>query len=181
VGEYRADDLSFPTRNPSSSGPCAVFDRTSGKYFAREIVHHLGEDVGAGIHGMDGARLPVLQRLATLMAGAIPSPFPVPVSTSADATVYTFLLPGGDRLVAIWRNIDITEEDRDTAVPATILLPGFTGHKAYGIDLLSGYRQELNASVEGSNLAVHDLLIRDYPLFVRLTPRHQQYLPLIER
>jgi Right handed beta helix region len=181
VGEYRVDELSFPTRTPSSTGPCAVFDRTSGKYFVREIVHHLGEDVAAGIHGMDGARLPVLQRLATLMAGAVPSPFPVPVSTPADAMVYTFLLPDGDRLVAIWRHVDITEEDQDAAVPVTILLPGFIGHKAYVIDVLSGVQQGLDASTEGTNLVVRDLLVRDYPLFVRLTPHHQRYLPLVVR
>jgi hypothetical protein len=178
-GEFRADELAFRTRTPSVSDPCAVFDRTAGKYYAREIVHHLGEDVAAWAHGVRDTPAQIVQRLATLMAGARATSLPVEVNTTADVVSYTFALPNGDTLAAIWNDVDIADED--TAISVTLRLPGSAEDTAYGIDALSGIQQRLVASPEGGGLVVRDLLIKDYPLLVRLAPILRLYLPVVTR
>lgn len=110
-GQFRADDLKFPLASPYSTETCAVFDRTAGKYYVRELLHHLGEDVAAGTHGVRDTAAQVVQRLATIVAGAQPESWPLEVEAAASILTYTFALPGGDRLAALWHTTPITDED----------------------------------------------------------------------
>jgi hypothetical protein len=179
-GEFRADELGFAVRTPGSSNPCTVFDRTASKYLVREIVPHLGEDVSAGTIMNGDSQVQVLERLGTLLAGGLVQDPPIEVrATVTGAISYTFALPNGEHLVAIWRNTDTA--DQDIGVGATIELSGFAGHAAYGIDVLNGYQQLLNTHVEDDRLAVPDLQLRDYPLLVRLAPPRRVFVPLILR
>ncbi len=179
-GEFRADDLKFPIATPFSSDTCAVFDRTAGKYYVRELLHHLGEDVAAGTHGVRDTPAQVVQRLATLMAGAQVEAWPLEVETSASVLSYTFALPGGDRLAVLWHDNPIT--DGDSVISATLRLPGFAADTTvYGIQVLDGYQQRLvTVEAEGA-LIVQDLLLREYPLLVRLSPVRRLYLPIVCR
>lgn len=178
-GEFRVDELRFQVRTPSTTTPCAVFDRTAGKYYAREIIHHLGENVAAGTIMGDTQGWMVLQNLSTLMAGAQAVISTVEITSPSSVVSYTFTLPSGDRLVAIWNNVSIADED--TAISVTLRLPGSAEDTAYGIDILNGVQQRLVASSEGEDLVVRDLLIKDYPLLVRLAPLRKLYLPIVTR
>lgn len=179
-GEFRADELSFKTRKPNQSEACAVFDRTAGKYYLREIIHHLGEGVAAGIVMNGDTQLQVLQSLGTLMAGAQPAAFPVVLGTSAEVIHYTFSLPGGGRLIALWNDAPIANEDN--AVQVTLRLPGIDPEsRVFGADLLSGVQQPLQVTWQGEELVFSGLMVREYPLFIRLLPLRRIFLPGIRR
>jgi hypothetical protein len=165
-GEFSADELRFSTWTPSATGSCNVFDRTAGKYYAREIVHHLGEDVATGIVWNGDTQVQVVERLGTLMAGARAESFPVEATTSANVVSYTFTLPSGDRLLAIWNNVDIADED--TTTNATLTFPGLSAQRVTGIDVLNGFEQELITEVENGNLVIRSLLVKDYPIILHI-------------
>lgn len=177
-GEFRADEMGFAVRTPGSTNPCAVLDRTASKYLVREIVHHLGEDVSAGTIMNGDSQVQVLERLGTLTAGAQAESLAMEISTTiTNAISYSFALPNGDRLAAIWRGVDITDEE--SGVGATIELPGLFGYTAYGIDVLSGVQQRLDSYVEGDSLVISGIQLRDYPLLVRLAPWRKVFVPVI--
>ena len=44
----------------------------------------------------------------------------------------------------------------------------FVVQKVIGIDVLNGFEQELIAETENGNLVVRDLLVKDYPIILRL-------------
>lgn len=79
---------------------------------------------------------------------------------------YGFVLPDGDRMLALWANGVAADDDPGT--PATLTFPGDPAVGAIGIDVLEGFQQELVAERSGSDLVIRDLLVKDYPIFVRL-------------
>ncbi len=177
-GQFRADDLKFPLASPYATATCAVLDRTAGKYYVRELLHHLGEDIAAGTHGVRDTAAQVVQRLATVMAGAQPESWPLEVETTASVLTYTFALPGGDRLAALWHTTPITDED--TIISVTLRLPGLAvDTMMYAIQVLDGYQQRLVTVQEAEELVLQDILLREYPLLIRIVPRRELYLPLI--
>lgn len=180
-GEFSADEIRFAVRTPSTTTACAVFDRTSGKYYAREIVRHLGEDVRAGtIMNGDWQGWMVIQNLATLMAGAKPSYYPANIISTSDVVSYTFSTPLGDELLAVWNYTDITDEETGTSI--TLQLPEADQDATINaIDVLNGIQQPLITSWDGEKLIVDGLIIRDYPIIVRIAPRRTIYLPLVIR
>jgi hypothetical protein len=81
---------------------------------------------------------------------------------------YSFSLPNGDQLVALWTDGVAVEED--PGVPATLTLPGFSAQKVVGIDVLNGFEQQIITSMEDGNVVIRNLLVKDYPIILRLTP-----------
>jgi hypothetical protein len=59
--------------------------------------------------------------------------------------------------------------DDDPGVPSTLVIPGLADWHAAGIDVLSSLEQPLIANNENGNLIIRDLLIRDYPIAIRLS------------
>lgn len=166
-GEFTADELRFETLTPSTSGSCAVFDRTAGKYYVREIVHHLGEDISPGIIWNGDTQALVVARLGTLMAGAQAAPLPFEMSSPSPIVSSTFTLPNGDRLVAVWNDVDITDEE--TALPTTLTFSGLSAKNVVGIDVLNGFEQELVTETGNGNLVIRNILIKDYPIILRIS------------
>jgi hypothetical protein len=110
----------------------------------------------------------VVRNLNSVLAGAEPADLAVEVETTSDlARSYTFSLSNGDRLIAVW--IDGVGADFDPGVPATLTIPGYSGHAATGIDVLVGFEQRLNTTNSDGNLVIPDLVVRDYPLLISLT------------
>jgi hypothetical protein len=69
--------------------------------------------------------------------------------------------------------------DDDPGVEVTLTLPGFSAQKVLVIDVLNGFERELVSSTEGGNLIISNLLVKDYPIILCLTP--QVFLPLYRR
>jgi hypothetical protein len=171
-GEYFAEEMSWRTSiNPNPYEPWEYSAPVAAKYYARGIVMNLGMDVWAGIAGELYDTIPpvarVVQNLSTVMAGA--SPFSLSLEIQSEATnimSYAFSLPNGDTLVALWTNG--TAVDDDPGVNTTLTIPGLSARKVVGIDVLNGFEQELITETKNGNLVIRNLLVRDYPIILRL-------------
>jgi len=147
-------------------------DLQVAKYYARGIVLELGMDVATGVEGMMEDRpwsLPTVRNLNTVMAGAIPIDLTVDVQNSAPFTLQsTFSMPNGSYLIGLWTN-GIAVDD-DPGVESTVTIPGVSASKVLGIDVIHGFEQEINFEIVNGNLIINDLLVKDYPIILRITP-----------
>ena len=113
----------------------------------------------------------VLRTLCTLLDGAKPAAIAAePNARIEKLEKYSFDLPNNATLVALW----IREKSRKNrlddyaGVTTDVSILAQAPSKAVGIDLLNGREQDLRFTVSGNRVIVPDLVIRDYPLFVRL-------------
>jgi hypothetical protein len=144
----------------------------AAKYYARGIVMNLGMDVWAGIAGELYDTIPpvarVVQNLSTVMAGARPADLNVDIQSEATNIMsYAFSLPNGDMLLALWTNG--VAVDNDPGVSAVLTFPGLTAQEVVAIDVLNGFEQELMAEAENGYLVIRKLLVKDYPVLLRVT------------
>jgi len=168
-GEYLAEEMGWRTsEEPSPYEPWGYTAIEKAKYTARAIVMHRGLGIWAGI-GSSGIEpfVRVVRHLGIVLDGARPEVLDVRIETdAADVSSYGFVLPDGDRMLALWTNGVALEEDPGT--PSTLTFSGSSATGAVGIDPLEGFQQELVAGRSGSDLVIRDLLVKDYPIFVRL-------------
>ncbi len=54
-------------------------------------------------------------------------------------------------------------------MPATLTLPGLAAQEVVGIDVLHSFEQRMTANMENGNLVIPNLLVKDYPLILRIT------------
>ena len=173
-GQFFAQELHWRTPETPQyihGRPWFYSNAVSAKYYARGIVSHLGRGmiVGIGHEGWEGIPevMRVVHTLTTLLAGTAPAELRVSIeSTATNVYYYTFALPDGTHLVALWR--DGIAVDNDPGVPATLSFPGFSTQEVVGIDVLHGFEQGMITETEGGNLVIRDLLVKDYPIFLRL-------------
>jgi hypothetical protein len=90
---------------------------------------------------------------------------------------YAFSLPNGDKLVALWTNGEAVDDD--PGIEGTLILPGFSDQRVMGIDVLHGYQQRMITSEEDGNLVIRDLLVKDYPIILRLSSTKYIFLPIV--
>lgn len=171
-GEYEADEITYSSpevfwRNPDDPVNSEI---VCAKYYARGVVMHLGVDVTVSVAGMSSLRIPsytTVRNLCTVMAGAKLVSLSVKIESEAtNIEYYSFSLSNGDRLLALWT--DGVAIDDDPGIEATVTLPGFSAKKITGIDVLHGFEQELIAGIENRNLIIRNLLVKDYPIILRL-------------
>jgi hypothetical protein len=186
AGQFRADELVYTSPDqcvPEACNPKDYLysDTDAAKYYTRAIVLHTGMDVAPGpLVGCQRAAATPTKVLATLLAGAKAEPFPFEISTTiTNVLSYTFALPGGGRMLAFWDHGWVMDDYPEAET--SLRLPGFANYTAYGIDALSSFQQRLVVSKEGEDLLIDHLLLRDYPLLVRLAPPRSLYLPMIAR
>jgi hypothetical protein len=109
-----------------------------------------------------------IQNLTTIMSGAEPTDFPVEMQSEAtNLTSYGFKLSNGDNLLAIWN--DGVAVDYDPGTSSTVIIPGFAGWNATGVDFVNGIEQELITSSENGDLVIREFLLKDYPIILRFT------------
>jgi parallel beta-helix repeat protein len=172
-GEYVDNALNWST--PATPGYPETYcsERKCAKYYARGIIMHLGMDVMVSQFYAVPNEQPYLivdtiRNLSTIMAGTESTELNFEIQS--DATYiksYAFSLPNGDNLIAVWD--DGAAVDYNPGMSSTLVLPSYAGQKATGIDVLNGFEQELITSAENGNLVIHDLLVKDYPLILRLS------------
>jgi len=176
AGEYIAEEMAWWTRENAPQDqpwvPILPYSETvCAKYYARAIVMHLGLDVTVVLGGTGRTReisSSTIRNLCTVVAGARPISISVDIESKATNIVsYGFSLPNGDRLLALWT--DGVAVDDDLGIEATVTLPGFSPQKVVGIDVLNGFEQQLITNVDDGNLAIHNLLVKDYPIVLHLT------------
>jgi hypothetical protein len=182
-GEYIAAEMTWRSLDCFWCNPNDPLDSNiaAAKYYARGIVMHLGMDIAAGTGGHSPLRresFTTIQNLCTIMAGAEPASLSLEIQSEATNVMsYTFSLSNGDYLLALWT--DGVAVDNDPGIPATLIFPGITEHMIIGIDVLHGFQQQLITSEEDGNLVIRELLVKDYPLILRVTPTKYMYLPTV--
>lgn len=175
-GEYIAEELIWVTHGqsfPWGHPPYYYSEAAAAKYYARGIVMHLGMDltteIGLNPPGSDPLIERTVRNLCTVMAGAEPTSLPIEIQSEAtNMRNCSFSLSNGDTLVALWTDGIAVEED--PGVKTNLTLPGFTAQDVVGIDALNGLQQVMMASNENGNLTIQNLIVRDYPLILRLSP-----------
>ncbi len=171
-GEYIPEELHWRTsKSPHPHEYSGYAEIAAAKYLARGIIINLGMNGTTGLaeNLENPPKMSVITGLCTIMAGT--EPVSVPIETQSEATnikSYSFSLPNGDKLLALWT--DGIAVDDDPGIEATLTFPSFSAQKVVGIDVLHGFEQELVAGIEDGNLVIRDLLVKDYPMILRLTP-----------
>ena len=166
-GEYLAEEMLWRTeRADEPQQPVSAI--VSAKYLARAILTHLGLDVTASVSGMFPGECPhFVRRLCTIMAGAVPISLPLEIeSDAANIRHYGFSLPNGDRLLALWTNGVAVDED--SGVKADLLFRGLSAKNVVGVDIRNGVKHEILTSTQNENLMIRGLLVKDYPIILRL-------------
>ena len=126
----------------------------------------------------------VLRTLCTLMDGM------EPVRKGAELEVIQTSEPGdiegrlfsdraGRLLVALWR--PVRSGERSEAVLCDVLVRGFSARRATGFELFNGEQQELMFRQDRRSAHLDGLLVRDYPLLIRLEPRQSPRTPVGSR
>ena len=169
-GEYYVDEVSGGAveGSPHPPGQHEYSEIQSAKYRARHILTHLGLDVTISLNGPAPyyvTNYAVTRNLCTLMEGTSPDSVSVEIQSEADSIrSYSFSLPGGDKLIALWS--DVVAVDDDPGVPATLILPGLSDQRMTGIDVLNGFQQEMITEVDGSDLIIRNFMVKDYPIII---------------
>jgi len=134
----------------------------------------LGLDVGVGVQGLTSWEYHVrwiyetIRNLSTVMAGARPDNLAVEIESAATNIMsYGFTLPNSDTLFALWT--DGAAVDDDPGVRTTLTFPGLSASKVIGIDVLHGFEQELITETGNGNLVIRNLLVKDYPIILRIS------------
>ena len=109
-----------------------------------------------------------IRNLSEVLAGARVTDLPIVVQSEAkNVRSYGFSMPNGDKLIALWSDGVAADDDPGTA--STVILPDYSGQTATGIDVLYGFEQELMSSNKNGDLVVPVFMLKDYPIFVRLS------------
>jgi hypothetical protein len=181
TGGFVADEMHWNTPDLLEPGWPKYSETKSAKYLTRSIMTHLGMDVSViQLLLPDKPQLfRANQNLCTVMAGNKPAILPIQMQSTITNTVsYTFSMPNENYLIAVWN--DGVAVDADPGVPATLTIPGFSEHEVTGIDVLHGFQQQLITSEEDGDLVIRDLLVKDYPIILRLYEPKYLFLPSIQ-
>jgi hypothetical protein len=87
-------------------------------------------------------------------------------SEADDIASYDFTLPNGDALLALWT--DGVAVDDLARVTAEITFQG-AADAVVGLDALAGFQQELITNRTDGKLVLDDVVVPDYPIFLRLS------------
>jgi hypothetical protein len=171
TGEYFADEIFWQTVDEENwdNGP-PVSPLIAAKYYIRTITEHRGLGINVTINTF--FQVPFMEPIHNIcdsLAGAEPAHLALSLETSDDTNLrqYTFSLPDGDKLVALWRNNNAVEED--SGIETKVTIPGASASKVIGVDVLYGFEQELNFEMVNGNLVIRNLLVGDYPILIRFT------------
>ena len=173
-GEFIASEMTWGTPEHSDPASPWLYPYTvAAKYYARAIVTNIGMDVWAGV-----ARVTLeeanpfigrtIRNLSEVMAGAESAEITFETLTEQkDIKSYSFSLPNGDHLIAIWLD-NVAAVDYDPGMSAAVKISGYAGWNVTGIDTLYGFEKELITSSENGDLVINNFLLKDYPMIIRL-------------
>jgi hypothetical protein len=171
TGEYFVDEIMWTTVDEPNwdNGP-PVSQLIGAKYLTRTITEHrgLGANVTINTYFQNPFLAPI-HNLCNTMAGA--EPIDLQVLLDTDETVnmrfYSFEMPNGEKLVALWTNDEALEEG--SGVSTSITLSNLSAQKVVGIDIFNGFEQELFTENDNGDLVIRNLLVKDYPIYIKIS------------
>jgi hypothetical protein len=108
----------------------------------------------------------IYRNLCTITDGAEPVELPLECDP-VDLDSYSFALPDGGKLVALWlrgKPVDSHPGER-----VNLRLPGTKAASIVGIDTINGREKAVDFKQSFDGIVVSDLIVRDYPLILRVT------------
>lgn len=172
AGEYFADEILWHTWDEENwdNGP-PVSKTIAAMYYLRAITEHRGLDVNVTINTFfQVPEMGAIRNLNNVLAGAEPvDGIEYELETSEDLQYlrqYAFTQPNGDILLAFWRNGSVVEGD--TGIVSTLTIPDISASSVTGINVFDGFEQELLAETRDNNLIIQNLLVKDYPIFIKI-------------
>jgi hypothetical protein len=170
-GEYFADEMSWRTEHNRHFAEVWDYSEIqAAKYYGRGIVMNQGMDLWTGIGEEDIQPIQQMVRnLGRILSGATPIDIMAEIEVDFDGPVSycAFKYANGDKILAVWT--DSAAKDDDPADPATIKFPELSTVNVTGVDPFYGVEQKLLFHVAGQNTIIENVLVKDYPIFIRLT------------
>ena len=109
----------------------------------------------------------VFRTISTVVDDFRPAEFPVQFSGEKQFDCYTLRRGEKELLVAAW--IPGKTEDGIVEEKSDITLPGLRAERAWAVDTMNGTEQEVNLTYRDSDTMLRGMLIKDYPVFIRIT------------
>lgn len=173
TGEFRADEMTWRgfLANPDEQYGYQI--HIVPKYYARGILMHLGMDIIASVD-VNGHMHPMVyytvRNLSTVMAGVHAAPMKVSIESAATNILsYGFKMSNGERLFALWTNDAAVEYDAGVKSTLTFTFDDDLPTSVTGIDVLHGYTQPLAFKINGNQLMLEDLRVKDYPIIIKFS------------
>ena len=82
---------------------------------------------------------------------------------------YSFSLPDGNHLIAIWLPIDGADDFPGESM--NISIQGIKAYKVLAQDPLNGVEQVLKFHQKDAELEIPRVMVKDYPLFIKIIQR----------
>lgn len=109
----------------------------------------------------------VLRSISTVLDGTRPADLNLEFSNKDQKVeYYGFKLANGGLMLGAW--LPGKSEDRCPGINSDVIVHAAKCRKVVGIDTLNGVEQELKFKQDGERLVIPGLVIRDYPLMLRL-------------
>ena len=111
----------------------------------------------------------VMRTCCTVLEGLKPADFAVKVTPEiSDLELYTFKDAKGQPVVALWAAIREQDDCPEKQIDVTFVDLAEDNIELLGIDILNGYQQLFQFERIDGNLHIPKIMVRDYPLVVRL-------------
>jgi hypothetical protein len=175
TGQFMAGEMQWRTiADPIDSLNPRYSETVATKYLLRTTVLHRGLDLitiiaPTGVHNPDLPKSKAIRANNNILAGAAPGRVRTTISTKAKLIrSYGFTRRNGERLLALWTDGLPRNKQPGPGTSATLTFPGQAGHRATVLDPLRRRQQKLVTTNKNGSLLIRNLLVRDYPIFVRL-------------
>ena len=111
----------------------------------------------------------VMRTLCTVMDDAKPAEVPMELrgKDSQQIDHWGFKFPDGDRMIALWVR-DVCQDNYE-GITTDLHLNGLVAAKATAFETLNGLTQNLVFNPQAGNTIIKNLIVRDYPLLIRIT------------
>ncbi len=114
----------------------------------------------------------VLRTCATVLDGVKPANMEVEISpTLPEIQTYVFKNADQQDLIAMW--LARRAPDDFSGQEINLTLPIMDGRRVIAIDTLNGRQQELKTNTDGTKTRIPKLIVKDYPLVLRLEPKNR--------
>lgn len=193
-GHFFADEIYAGSMYPpgNQSYPMLTSEVQMAKYLVRSLVGHSGVGMEAGpchpaftgrvhpqalcqgtwgIQTLNPCRPTITyymwRNIATIMDDFRPSPFPLKFSPDESLLFFTFKRGNNEQMAGVW--VDGPHKDSITEAKVDLIFPGMQARQAEILDPMNGRAQDLDFTRASDGTVVKALLIKDYPVFIKVT------------
>jgi hypothetical protein len=111
-----------------------------------------------------------IRNLSTVIAGHKAANLDVIIESDANnIQSYGFTMSNGDQMFALWTNDAAVEYDPGVNTTLTFTFENDIPESATAIDVLHGYTQTLEIEIDGNQVIIRNLRVKDYPILIHFS------------